>query len=162
MMRLLDPVADRAAVSAMLAQAEDYFHLWKGHAPGPAETEAFLDAPPPCGDLSSKLRFGLYLDDRLAGVAEVFFGFPEAGDAYLGLMMLTTDNRSRGHGARFLTQIEATCRAKGARKLYLAVLEANPRGVAFWTRMGFAPTGVSRIDTDTAAAHRLHRLVKPL
>ena len=161
-MRLLDPVADREAVSAMLVQAQDYYQLWKGHAPGPAETDDFLTAPPPRGDPGSKLRFGLFLDQILSGVAEVFFGFPEPKDAYLVLMMLASARRSQGHGARFLTQIEAACRDKGASLLYLAVLEANPRGAAFWARMGFCPTGISRIDTDTVFAHRIHRLVKTL
>jgi GNAT superfamily N-acetyltransferase len=162
MIRLLDPDTDREAVSAMLAQAQDYYQLWKGHAPGPAETDEFLIDPPQRGDPASKLPFGYFVDDTLCGVAEVFFGFPEPDDAYLGLMMLAAAHRSQGHGARLLTRIEAECRDRGARLLYLAVLEANPRGAAFWARMRFSQTGVSRIDTDTAAAHRLHRLVKPL
>ena len=34
----------------------------------------------------------------LAGVAELAFGFPEQGDAYLGLMILAPEARSQGFG----------------------------------------------------------------
>lgn len=160
MIRALTPAADSALVAQMLAEAQDYFHLWKGHAPGPAEVEEYFTTIPPGCDPSTTLHLGLFKATRLIGLAQVFFGFPAAMDAYLGMMILTPDSRSAGHGARFLTDVETRCRAAGSPALFLAVLEANPRGAAFWARMGFLPTGVSRHDSDYG--HTLHRLVKPL
>ncbi|RGP38941.1 GNAT family N-acetyltransferase [Pseudotabrizicola alkalilacus] len=160
MIRALDPAGDRAAVSALLTEAQDYYHLWKGRAPGLEEVDDFFTGAPLPSDSAATLRLGLFVGDRLIGLAEVFFGFPTASDAYLGLMILAPDTRSNGHGARFLAQIEDRCRAAQATSLYLAVLQANPRGAAFWARMGFVPTGISRDDTEYG--HTLHRLVKPL
>lgn len=160
--RALDPVADRAAVHAMLLQAQDYYHLWKGHAPGDTETDDMFTGTPPGCDPAASQRLGLYLDGTLSGVAELSFGFPAAGDAYLGLMILAPAARSQGHGAAFLAHAESLARASGAPRLYLAVLEANTRGAAFWARMGFTPTGISRTDTSHARPHIIHRLVKPL
>ena len=97
---------------------------------------------------------------RLSGVAELSYGFPEPTDAYLGLMMLGPWAQGAGHGKAFLAEAERLARTRNAPRLYLAVLEANPRARAFWEREGFAPTGLSGSNADTG--HRLHRLVKAL
>lgn len=156
--RALDPATDRAIVADLLDRAQDYYHLWKGHAPGPTEVdEVFHDVPPGCNPAASH-RLGLFLDGTLSGLAEMSFGFPTAQDAYLGLMILAPQMRGQGHGAYFSAHMADLARNTGAQNLYLAVLQANPRGAAFWARMGFRPTGVSRSD----GPHLLYRLVKPL
>ncbi len=160
MIRPLDPLRDRAAVAELLTRAQDYYHLWLGHAPGPTQVEDVFTATPPGCDPAASHRLGLFLSDKLAGVAELSFGFPTASDAYLGLMILAPDARAQGHGAAFLAHIETRARAAQASQICLAVLQANTRGAAFWARMGFAATGLSRHDADTG--HTLHRRVKPL
>ncbi|MBI1171720.1 GNAT family N-acetyltransferase [bacterium] len=158
--RTLEPKADRAAVAALLAEAEDYYRLCLGHAPGPAEVdEVYLAGPPGC-DSAQSCRLGLWLEDRLSGVAELSFGFPAPGDAYLGLMILAPRVRGRGHGAAFYAQAEHLARQRHCPQIFLAVLEANPRGLAFWQAQGFAATGVMRL--DAATGHRIHRLRKGL
>ncbi len=161
MIRALDPLGDRAAVAALLAKAQDYFQLWKGRAPGPEETDDVFTGTPPGCDPAASHRLGLFLNGTLSGVAELSFGFPAPNDAYLGLMILAPQARSQGNGAAFLRHIERLARAAGAPNLYLAVLEANTRGAAFWSRMGYRPTGLSRHDSH-GHPHTLHRLVKPL
>lgn len=156
----LDPVQDRAAVAEMLREARDYYQLWLGHDPGPAEVDAVFTAGPPGCDAALSHRLGLFLADRLSGVAELSFGYPGPQDAYLGLMILAPRARSAGHGAAFFAHVEAEARASACPQICLAVLEANPRGRAFWERMGFAATGIFRDDTETG--HRIHRLAKPL
>lgn len=158
LIRPLDPVTDRAAVASLLLAAQDYYHLWLGHAPGPAEVEDVFTAGPPGCDPARSHRLGLYLDGDLGGVAELSFGFPQPQDAYLGLMILAPAARAQGHGAAFLAHVQNL--AHPAQHLYLAVLEANPRARAFWQTQGFAPTGISRCDPDTG--HRIHRLMKLL
>ena len=158
LIRRLDPVTDRPAVAALLTQAQDYYHLWLGHAPGEAEVEDVFNHGPPGFDLARTQWLGLYLNGRLSGLAELSFGFPGPDDAYLGLMILAPEARGAGHGAQFLAHVEAL--ARPCPNLYLGVLEANPRGRAFWQRQGFTPTGVSR--HDDATGHTIHRLMKPL
>lgn len=160
MIRALDPQGDRAAVAALLTRAQDYYQLWKGQAPGPAEVEEVFTSTPPGCDPDLSHRLGLFVDGILEGVAELSFGFPEPDDAYLGLMLLAPTARSKGHGATFFAQIEIRARTAGASRICLAVLQANPRAATFWTRMGFQATGITRHDTDTG--HTLHRLGKPL
>lgn len=158
LIRPLDPVLDRAAVALLLEEAQDYYHLWLGRAPGHEQVEEVFTSSPPGCDPARSHRLGLYLDGTLSGVAELSFGFPQPQDAYLGLMILSPAARGQGQGAAFAAHIETL--ARPAPHLYLAVLQANPKGRTFWERQGFTPTGVSRHDAETG--HTIHRLVKPL
>jgi ribosomal protein S18 acetylase RimI-like enzyme len=158
--RLLDPAGDLAEVVAAYAEAADYWTLADRTPPDAARAATFFtDCPPGCDPAQSQ-RLGLVLDGRLAGVAELSFGFPARGDAYLGSMILAPWARDRGCGPQFLGEIERRARAAGSADLYLAVLQENPRGRAFWLRHGFEVTGLSGHDPDTG--HILHRLRKPL
>lgn len=158
--RPLDPRQDLALVEALYAEAADYWLLADRQPPDRTKAEAFFtDAPPGC-DPAASARLGLFVGGRLSGVAELSFGFPQAGDAYLGLMLLAPWVRGAGHGAAFLAACEALARARGCPRLFLAVLEANPRGRAFWLAQGFGPTGLSGQDARTG--HTLHRMEKML
>jgi GNAT superfamily N-acetyltransferase len=162
MIRTLHPDTDLAAVTAFLAEAADYWIMEEGTAPGHDAARDFVtDSPPGC-DPAQSHHLGLFHDGQLAGLAELSFGFPQAGDAYLGLMILAPRLRGLGLGPSLLAHVETLARAAGAPQLYLAVLEANIRGRAFWDRHGFRPTGLSRIDNDHGLNHTIHRLVKPL
>jgi GNAT superfamily N-acetyltransferase len=96
------------------------------------------------------------VEGRLAGVTELAFGFPEPGDPYLGLMILAPEARSQGFGRVLLAEVER--RARPAPHLYLGVLDANPRGRAFWESNGFIDTGIGRHDAETG--HSLRRMIK--
>lgn len=158
--RPLDPLTDLERVVNFYAAAPDYWLLAEGRQPGPEKArDFFTDGPPGC-DPRESYRLGGFLGDRLSGLAELSFGFPEPGDAYLGLMLLGPWAQGKGFGPHFLAHAEGLARARGARHLFLAVLAANPRGRAFWEGQGFAATGVTRQDAETG--HLLHRLVKPL
>lgn len=160
LIRRLEPLADRPAVADMLREAQDYYLLWRGHPPGAVEVEEVFTAGPPSCDAARSQRLGLFLAGQLSGVAELSFGYPAPQDAYLGLMILAPRARSAGLGAAFYAHVEAEARASACPQICLAVLEANPRGRAFWERMGFAATGIFRDDAETG--HRIHRLAKPL
>ncbi|MFC3088358.1 GNAT family N-acetyltransferase [Tabrizicola soli] len=157
--RRLSP-ADTDLVAQFYREAPDYWLLAEGALdPDRQAREFFTDAPPGC-DPAQSHRLGLFLDDRLSGVAELSHGFPDPGDAYLGLMILGPWAQGAGHGRRLLAHAEGLARGRGARRLYLAVLDANPRGRAFWLREGLRPTGIRRQDAVTG--HGLERLVKDL
>lgn len=150
---------DHPAIAAFMAEAGDYWHLADGTPPDPQEKarDFFTDCPPNC-DPAASHRLGLFVEGQLSGLAELSFGFPEAGDAYLGLMLLAPRIRGQGHGAAFLREVETRARAARAPALYLGVLEINPKGRAFWQREGFGPTGISR----GTGRELIHRLRKPL
>lgn len=156
----LDPERDVPLVEQFNTEAGDYWLLADRVPPGPQKAaEFFTDGPPGC-DPAAAHRLGLFHNGRLVGLAELSFGFPQPEDGYLGLMILHPEVRGMGFGARLLAHVEGLARAAGCPRLYLGVLEANPKGRAFWEREGFGPTGVTRDDPDTG--HRIHRLVKNL
>jgi GNAT superfamily N-acetyltransferase len=160
--RRLNLVSDLEQVTSFYAEAPDYWLLAEGVHPGKEKALAFFHDTPPHCDPNASARLGLFLNARLSGLAELSFGFPESGDAYLGLMILGPWAQSQGLGQRLLAHIEHLARSVAAPNLYLAVLEANPRGRAFWEREGFKETGVWRAHTVNGLDHTTHRLRKPL
>ena len=70
--------------------------------------------------------------------------------------------RNRGNGRKFLKYIEKYLRQTEGGKLFLAVLEINPRASAFWKREGFLDTGLSRIITIGDVQAKIQRLAKTL
>lgn len=158
--RSLHPIDDLHAVIDLQTEAQDYWLLADGVCdPVQKAADFFTDCPPNC-DPQQSHRLGLFDTVGLIGIAELSFGFPDSHDAYLGLMLLAPRARGQGAGRELLAEVESRARWTKAPKLYLAVLEANPRGRAFWERSGFRATGLSRQDPDTG--HRLHRLAKAL
>ncbi|MES2540337.1 MAG: GNAT family N-acetyltransferase [Pseudomonadota bacterium] len=152
--------SETALVTQFYREAPDYWLLAEGRADAERHAqEFFTDAPPNCDPAQSD-RLGLFLNQRLSGVAELSYGFPEPNDAYLGLMILGPWAQGAGHGRTFLTHVETLARKRHAARLYLAVLDVNPRGLAFWEREGFTSTGLSRKDALTG--HTTYRLVKLL
>jgi len=144
--RPLDAGADLARVVAFWRAAPDYWLLAEGGCDAQAKAREFFTDAPPGSDPALSHRLGLFLAGRLSGLAELSFGYPGPEDAYLGLMVLGPWSRGAGHGRTLLAEVERRARAAGARTLFLAVLERNPRGRAFWTREGFRPTGSGRAD----------------
>lgn len=160
LIRRLDPAADLALVVALYDQAADYWLLADREPHGPDKAAAFFTDGPPGSDAALSYRMGIFDGETLAGVAELSFGFPEPSDAYLGLMILSAGFRGKGLGKAFVQHLQDLARGRGARRMYLGVLEENPRGRAFWAREGFQDTGVSRRDLDTG--HLMVRLGKDL
>ena len=134
LIRSLIAKSDLAIVHEFYAKAPDYWRLAGGQEPGLQKAKDFFTDTPPNCDPKVSLRLGLFLDYRLSGLAEISFGFPTAGDAYLGLMVLGPWARNHGNGKEFLDYIEICCQQTGCRELFLAVLDINPRGRAFWER----------------------------
>ena len=149
-------------MQALFAQAADYITLERGAPPGPEVVEEFFTDTPPGCDPATSARLGLFVQDRLVALAEMGFGFPEPGDAYLGLMVLAPAARGQGRGALLLRHLEALARSRGMARLFLSVLEANPRGRRFWEREGFTLALANRSVTLGDKVQIAHRLGKTL
>lgn len=131
LIRELHPNTDLAILTTLQTEAQDYWLLAEGQCdPAQKAAEFFTDCPPHC-DPAQSHRLGLFHHGELSGIAELSFGSPNPGDAYLGLMLLAPRLRSLGAGPILLAEIEARARTAGSPMLYLAVLEANPRGSSF-------------------------------
>ena len=162
--RPLDPTTDRARVEAFFTAAQDYVILERDEPPGPEVTDEFFTQTPPGVDPSASQRLGLFDGDHLQALVEMSFGFPEADSAYIGLLIALPAARGTGAGTALLRACEAIARQRGAREIFMAVLDANPKGRAFWEREGFRVRLADRpvtLGTKTQIAHRLGKTLPP-
>ncbi len=167
LIRSLDPTLDRAAVEAFFTASADYVRLERGEDPGPEVTEEFFTEAPPGCDAAHGLRLGLFprlglFEGGLIGIAEMSFGYPTPTDAYIGLLMIAPATRGTGAGPVLLRHLEDAARTRGMQTLYLGVLDANPKGRAFWEREGFTLALANRPVTLGPKTQMAHRLGKPL
>ncbi|CAI9407485.1 hypothetical protein ANOBCDAF_01665 [Pleomorphomonas sp. T1.2MG-36] len=157
----LHPADDFAAVEAVYREAADYLLLESGLTPEVA-ARAFFEDRPPTGD-ETPLKFGVLGNaGDLVAIGDLAFGYPERGDAYLGLLLLVPTARGQGLGPAIVDEVKRLARARGATRLLLGVLDGNERARVFWERLGFrwVKTGGPQIFGERQ--HVVHRLELPL
>ena len=137
LIRALDPDADAAAVRHLFDRAADYIDLETGEDPSDAHVADFFAPAPFATGPADDLKLGLFSGGRLDAIADLAFGFPETQDAFIGLLLIAADRRGHGHGHLFVDHMVDVARARHAPRLFIAVLEANPKARAFWEREGF-------------------------
>lgn len=162
MIRALTLPSDRAAVFALLEASADYVWMEREEAPHPALVDEYFTDAPPGLDAARGYRPGLFDGDALLALAEMAFGYPWPDAAYLGLMMVHPAARGTGAGQRLLRHLESVAQGRGMRQMFLGVLDANPRGRAFWEREGFTATGLGGPVTLGPKTQPAQRFVKPL
>ncbi|MFE5795086.1 GNAT family N-acetyltransferase [Streptomyces sp. NPDC056503] len=81
-------------------------------------------------------------EGRLVAVAVTLGHHPDPADPdpWLGLLMVHGDEHRTGSGRRLARHVEDAFRAAGRTGLKLAVLEDNPKALAFWTALGYEET----------------------
>ncbi|AWW38923.1 MULTISPECIES: GNAT family N-acetyltransferase [Streptomyces] len=62
---------------------------------------------------------------------------PADPDPWIGLLLVDPAVQRQGHGRRLASHVEERFRAAGRIAVRLAVLENNPKGLAFWTALGY-------------------------
>ena len=98
MMRSFSATTDRAAVARLFARAADYVMLEDGRAPDQATTDGFFNERPPNVGADDAVHIGMFDADHLLGILGVVFGYPDANNSYIGLLLLEPSARGRGIG----------------------------------------------------------------
>lgn len=160
--RHLDATTDSAAVADLARRGADYIRLETGEDPGPDWAQEFFDDRPPGDGPYRCLYLGAERDGQLSGLMSMAFGWPEPTDAYIGLLLLDPADRGRGVGAEIVAAAKRIAREAGAARLLIAVLDANPRGRAFWERQGFRHIVTLPERSFGRARHVPHRMAMPL
>lgn len=155
--RALDDIADRNEVALFFARAADYVTLETGQPPNSSTADEFFADRPPTVAPEDAQHFGVFEHDHLLGIVGVLFGHPDPKDNYIGLMLLSPAVRGMGIGAKALAHVTSLARARGARRQLIAVLDANPKGRAFWECEGFTFEKTFPAGDDGHIRHRLTR-----
>jgi GNAT superfamily N-acetyltransferase len=158
-MRSLSATTDRAAVARLFADAADYVLLEDGRAPDEATMDNFFNERPPNVGAADAVHIGMFDADRLLGILGVVFGYPDANDSYIGLLLLAPQARGSGFGGQALAYATALARARGSTRQLVAVLDKNPKGLAFWDREGFA---LEQSFPPTRDGHTRHRMTRAI
>lgn len=162
MIRDLRQGPDDAAVLDLMIRATDYSLLEKGRAPVTEDVAVFFASCVPGGDLAEAVKLGFWQGDVLLGFIDMSFGYPAPLDAYIGLLMLDKAARGAGIGPQLLAAATARARAKGATRQLIAVLDANPKGRAFWQREGFRSERHFPASPDDPLGHARCRMIRDL
>ncbi|MER5943759.1 GNAT family N-acetyltransferase [Streptomyces sp. NPDC001928] len=85
-------------------------------------------------------------EGRLVGIAITLADHPDPvdPDPWIGLLMVDAAAQGQGHGKRLATLIEDRFRAQDRTAVRLAVLDNNPKALAFWTTLGYETIGYGR------------------
>jgi GNAT superfamily N-acetyltransferase len=83
---------------------------------------------------------------RLVGVVITLGRHPDPADPdpWIGLLMVDAAVHGQGYGRRIAERVEERFREDGRSAVRLAVLDANPKGLAFWTALGYEVIGHRR------------------
>lgn len=153
---------DAAALLELFSRAGDYFQLEQGAPPTRRTVASFLTETPPGHDLAATVKLGLFGGERLIGVAHMALGYPTATDAYIGFLLIDPHSRGQGLGHILLQYLTQTAGSRGCNRMFIAVLDGNPRARAFWGREGFTLHETLPPRRLGKATHVLHRMVRAL
>lgn len=155
---LHDP-KDRPALRRFYDTAQDYILLETGLPPSEATIDELFSNAPPGGDPADCIRVGVFDGDgTLQGIGEQSFGYPNPQSSYIGLVMLVPQARRQGLGTTIFAHLRDNARAQGSTEMFIAVLDPNTRGRAFWESLGFTHELTTAPITTGAATHVRHRL----
>lgn len=138
--RRLEP-NDEEVLQQLYEQCTDFAYLTDGHPPSPsAAREEFL-AVPEGKSLQDKFMFGFFdVHNVLVGLIEAIRHYPDDRSWWVGLMMLTPQQRGKGLGSKFYKAFEGWVSAHKAQQVILSVIEENEQGFIFWKNIGFEVT----------------------
>ncbi|KUM72314.1 bifunctional GNAT family N-acetyltransferase/NUDIX hydrolase [Streptomyces curacoi] len=76
---------------------------------------------------------------RLVGIAITLGRHPDPADPdpWIGLLMVDATAHRQGYGRQLASLVEDRFRAAGRTAVRLAALDNNPKGLAFWTALGY-------------------------
>ncbi|MFE2584911.1 GNAT family N-acetyltransferase [Streptomyces sp. NPDC059378] len=127
-------------LTALYASART-FHALSGEFPDPDDIRPEQVAAALADELAQPGAevFIARSEGRLVGVVVTLARHPDPADPdpWIGLLMVDAQERRKGHGRELATAVEERFRDAGRGAVRLAVLDANPEGLAFWTALGY-------------------------
>ncbi|MER6787602.1 bifunctional GNAT family N-acetyltransferase/NUDIX hydrolase [Streptomyces sp. NPDC000658] len=121
------------------------FHALSGDFPDPDDIRPEQVAAALAGELADPHAEVLLARSRgrLVGIVVTLARHPDPADPdpWIGLLMVDAAVQRQGVGRRLVERVEERLRTAGHDAVRLAVLDANPHGLAFWTALGYEVIG---------------------
>lgn len=133
--------AEMAELQRVFEASPQYFERVTGVPPGPAEAQSTYSVLPEDKSYDDKFVFGIYVDERMIGCADVIRGYPDPATGFIGLLLVAEPFQRRGFGTIAYQQVEQEIARWNCSRARLALVEVNDRVRTFWLKLGFRPTG---------------------
>lgn len=131
-------------VQDVLANSPKYYLAISGELPKANEGKLFFEEAP-LGFSKNKIAIGIYFHNKLIGVNDNLFSYPDDDTIYLGLLILIEDFKNRGFGGECYLLIEKIFKTNiQYKKIILSVVQTNENAFKFWEKVGFKRTGVTK------------------
>lgn len=135
--KLLKP-EDAAVLQPLYEQCTEFAFLTDGQPPSSMAAREEFDALPDGKTSKDKYILGLFNpQNHLIGMIESIRHYPDNQTWWLGLMMLSPEQRGQGLGSEFYQAFENWVLGQAVRQVFLSGVEANERGLQFWKSLGF-------------------------
>jgi RimJ/RimL family protein N-acetyltransferase len=142
---LIGERAEMAELQQVFESSATYVHRATGLPPGPADAQSTYSILPEGKAYDDKFVFGIFVDARMVGCADLIRGYPDPGAAHLGLLLIAEEFQRQGIGAEACRQIEREIRGWGTcSRIRLGIVGTNYHVLPFWRRLGFVKTGETK------------------
>jgi ribosomal protein S18 acetylase RimI-like enzyme len=147
---------DVPLLQELYERCSDYHELEEGVPTLPGAAEHLLAALPPGKSPADKHVLGLHSPQgELLGVLDLIRDYPDAGEWWVGLLMLDPRARGGGVGTRLLRATERVIATAGGTAIQLGVLEHNTAAERFWRRIGFVELRCQPYTSSSGHASRV-------
>ncbi len=135
---LLNEQVDGARVLDCAQRCRDYVMMEAGREPDALWVTGFFNDIPPERTKDDILMLGIERPDgSLIGLLGMSPGYETQTEWYIGLLVVTENERGAGIGARVVSEVINLAKASGAQTLRLSVFGRNPDALRFWEANGF-------------------------
>lgn len=129
---------DAVVLQALYEQCVEFALLTDGQPPSSTAARDEFDAVPDGKTTEDKYILGLFdPKNELIGMIESMRHYPDNQTWWLGLVMLSPEQRGQGLGSEFYQAFENWVSAQGVKQVSLSVVEANELSLQFWKSLEF-------------------------
>lgn len=133
--------ADVTDVTAFCRKCSAFFDLLASESDADEAARNLLEARPPGVEPERKHVVGIVRGNEYVAIVDLLEAFPGTTEWYVGLLLLSPEERNRGLGAAIWNAIELRVRLQGGSVIRLIVQEQNPVAARFWRSVGFSASG---------------------
>jgi ribosomal protein S18 acetylase RimI-like enzyme len=154
--------SDEPVLQGLLEDCQDYNLLSDGQPTQPQAARDLMTDTPPGRSVEDKLVFGIWDQQFLVGVIDLLKDYPQVGNWWIGLLLLSPSNRQSKLGQATLDWIESLCQNHDIGLIQLGVFAENIAGLSFWQKVGFREVSRKEGYASGLKSHTVIVMEKPV